>query len=236
MPYSLPVSPVHAAAGGARWHHGVWPRYTASRGVCPTWPGRRAGPRRRGDHRPVTGVKRRWRWQALQGTNRPWLHMARPQARVHDIGCAAGFPAFPPQPRYNRDPECTASRMSAGIDDATRASSCHGPASTPALTGAEAMAHRVLRGEPLSTGKRSQGYHGGTNLAQVGKKADRANVAVRASVLTGHRITSSAWKRIVGGMVRPSTLAVLRLMTSANRMGCSTGRSAGFAPLRMRST
>ena len=37
-------------------------------------------------------------------------------------------------------------------------------------------------------------------------------------------------------MVRPSALAVLRLMTSSNFVGCSTGRSAGFAPLRILST
>jgi hypothetical protein len=36
--------------------------------------------------------------------------------------------------------------------------------------------------------------------------------------------------------VRPSALAVLRLMTSSNFVGCSAGRSAGFAPLRILST
>src|SRR6266581_9418329 len=46
-------------------------------------------------------------------------------------------------------------------------------------------------------------------------------------------ITSSAWKRTVGGMVSPRARAVLRLMTSMNFIGCSTGRSAGFAPLRI---
>ena len=49
-------------------------------------------------------------------------------------------------------------------------------------------------------------------------------------------ITSSAWKRSVGGIVIPRALAVLRLMTSSNFMGCSTGRSAGFAPFRILST
>ena len=33
---------------------------------------------------------------------------------------------------------------------------------------------------------------------------------------------------------RPSALAVLRLMTSSNFVGCMTGRSPGFSPLRMR--
>ena len=49
-------------------------------------------------------------------------------------------------------------------------------------------------------------------------------------------ITSSAWKRTAVGIVRPSALAVLRLMTSSNLVGCSMGRSPGLAPLRMRST
>ena len=34
------------------------------------------------------------------------------------------------------------------------------------------------------------------------------------------------------GTSRPSALAVFMLMTSSNLVGCSTGRSAGFAPLR----
>jgi hypothetical protein len=51
-----------------------------------------------------------------------------------------------------------------------------------------------------------------------------------------HRITSSAWKRSVGGSVRPRACAVLRLITNSNFLGCSTGRSAGVAPLRILST
>ena len=35
----------------------------------------------------------------------------------------------------------------------------------------------------------------------------------------------------VGGMLSPSTLAVLRLMTSSNLADCTTGRSAGFSAL-----
>jgi hypothetical protein len=44
-------------------------------------------------------------------------------------------------------------------------------------------------------------------------------------------VASSVW-----GTVKPRALAVLRLMTSSNSVGCSIGRSAGFEPLRMRST
>jgi len=35
------------------------------------------------------------------------------------------------------------------------------------------------------------------------------------------------------GIDRPSAFAALRLITSSNFVGCSTGRSAGFAPLRI---
>jgi hypothetical protein len=45
-----------------------------------------------------------------------------------------------------------------------------------------------------------------------------------------HSITSSARASSVGGMSRPSALAVLRLMTSSTFVDCWTGKSAGFAP------
>ncbi len=48
--------------------------------------------------------------------------------------------------------------------------------------------------------------------------------------------TSSARPSSDCGIVRPSTLAALRLITSSNFVGCSTGRSAGLAPLRILST
>ena len=51
-----------------------------------------------------------------------------------------------------------------------------------------------------------------------------------------HSITSSAIASTPGGMVRPSTLAVFKLMTSSNLVGKSTGRSPGFAPLMILST
>src|SRR5262245_6151975 len=38
------------------------------------------------------------------------------------------------------------------------------------------------------------------------------------------------------GTVRPSVLAVLRLITSSYLVGACTGRSPGFSPLRIRST
>src|SRR5262249_50572145 len=51
-----------------------------------------------------------------------------------------------------------------------------------------------------------------------------------------HSITSSARARSDGGTSRLSTFAVLRFRASLNFVGICTGRSAGFSPLRIRST
>src|SRR5262249_51936943 len=51
-----------------------------------------------------------------------------------------------------------------------------------------------------------------------------------------HLITLSALASTLGVIVRPICFAVFRLMTNSNFVGCSTGRSAGFAPLRILST
>ena len=53
------------------------------------------------------------------------------------------------------------------------------------------------------------------------------------------RLTRSPRRRgraASGGTSRPSALAVFRLMTRRNVFGSCTGKSAGFSPLRMRST
>ena len=70
----------------------------------------------------------------------------------------------------------------------------------------------------------------------VNRSICKTSFVVETSGLAAQRITSVAWKRMVGGMVRPSAWAVLRLITSSNFVGCSTGRSAGLAPLRILST
>src|SRR5262249_9682528 len=58
----------------------------------------------------------------------------------------------------------------------------------------------------------------------------------RDEVALVHSITSSARASSVGGISRPRALAVVRLMTRSNLVGCKTGKSAGFSPLRMRLT
>jgi ferredoxin len=51
---------------------------------------------------------------------------------------------------------------------------------------------------------------------------------------TVHSITSSAIDITPDGMVRSSALAVLRLIRNSYLVACTTGRSAGFSPLRIR--
>ena len=51
-----------------------------------------------------------------------------------------------------------------------------------------------------------------------------------------YSITSSALTRSVFGTLKPRAFAVLRLITNSNLVGCSTGKSAGFSPLKMRAT
>src|SRR5262249_8840324 len=50
---------------------------------------------------------------------------------------------------------------------------------------------------------------------------------------SAHSITSAAIASSLSGTFKPSALAVRRLITNSNRVGCSTGRSAGFAPLKI---
>src|SRR4030095_15825642 len=55
-------------------------------------------------------------------------------------------------------------------------------------------------------------------------------------LLLPYRITLSAFVSVHCGIVRPICLAVLRLITNSNFVGCSTGMSAGLVPLRILST
>ena len=57
----------------------------------------------------------------------------------------------------------------------------------------------------------------------------------RNKLAPSHSITSSAVASNDDGMVRPSALAALRLITSSNLTGPWTGNSLGFSPFRMRS-
>jgi hypothetical protein len=80
---------------------------------------------------------------------------------------------------------------------------------------------------PGERGSRRQGGRTGE------QREGRIRIVARSKAVPAYSITSSARARSACGTVRPSALAVLRLMTSSNLVGCWTGRSAGFAPLRI---
>jgi hypothetical protein len=58
-----------------------------------------------------------------------------------------------------------------------------------------------------------------------------ARVAESGKPLPPHSITSSERNKSEVGTSRPSALAVFMLVTTANLVACSTGMSAGLAPL-----
>ena len=60
--------------------------------------------------------------------------------------------------------------------------------------------------------------------------------AARPAFACRQSITSSARCRTAGEIVMPRALAVARLITSSNVVGCSMGKSPGFAPFRILST
>src|SRR5215470_10956641 len=62
-----------------------------------------------------------------------------------------------------------------------------------------------------------------------------ASVHDGAGVGLRYSITSSASATTVGGSSSPIDFAVFKLITNRYRVGSSNGRSAGFAPLKMRS-
>src|SRR6266404_300740 len=78
---------------------------------------------------------------------------------------------------------------------------------------------------------------------ESGLMSDIAPCPFRATSGLMHRskrqlysITSSARCSSDVGTSMPSAFAVFKLITSSNLVGCSTGRSAGFAPLKILST
>jgi hypothetical protein len=107
-----------------------------------------------------------------------------------------------------------------------------------AVLPASAMNSRRLMASPRAEDHigYKEGYHifgsrivplvtpsGATPHIRFGLKADKS----------GYSITSSAIDIMPAGMVRPSALAVVMLMTKSNLFDCSTGSSVGLAPLRM---
>src|SRR5580704_1620866 len=77
-------------------------------------------------------------------------------------------------------------------------------------------------------------WDGNAEQFRIVSKAVRAARAIPAAPRppgTSHSISSSALVRREGAIGNPMDFAAFRLIVSLKRDGCSTGRSAGFAPL-----
>src|SRR5215813_13207194 len=71
-------------------------------------------------------------------------------------------------------------------------------------------------------------------LLRARRERPRRRTAKKSDELAPpHSITSSARASSAGEISRPSALAVLRLITSSNLVGCWTGKSPGLAPLKI---
>src|SRR5262249_62298089 len=85
-------------------------------------------------------------------------------------------------------------------------------------------------------GQPGAAYAGALRARRKRPRGCRA-IEERDELATGlHSITSSVIASTPGGMVSPSVRAVLRLITSSKRVDCTTGKSPGLAPLRIRPT
>jgi hypothetical protein len=72
-----------------------------------------------------------------------------------------------------------------------------------------------------------------TTASCTHRRLVKAPVRAVSTTNPPYSMSSSARARTGGGIVSPSALAVFKLTTSSNFVGCWTGRSAGLAPLRI---
>jgi hypothetical protein len=109
------------------------------------------------------------------------------------------------------------------------------------LTTSAAEGRRTFRavGLAIDEGRSRAGMS--LSCSYRGKNGRSADIAKATQMtlsrhLASYSITSSAATIRVCGMMRPSTFAVLRLITNSNLVGCSTGKSAGLVPFKILST
>jgi hypothetical protein len=92
-----------------------------------------------------------------------------------------------------------------------------------------------------SSRKRRHGRLARRLIAGSAKDSQRGSISIRpfsvgvmlAVTRAFHLISRSARESSVGGISRLRALAVLRLITNSNLVGRSTGKSPGFAPLKI---
>src|SRR5437879_13027264 len=102
-------------------------------------------------------------------------------------------------------------------------------ARTRNAAGVDATAAPRLGGGTLQEAMPQRRRHG-----DAARRAGRDQPCRRPpAVAPDYWITWSARCSSDRGIVRPRAFAVLRLITSSNFVGCSTGRSPGLAPFRI---
>src|SRR2546430_1718070 len=101
-----------------------------------------------------------------------------------------------------------------------------------------ALRVRIILGDPQQYRDPAHSDHRHRRLLRARPERPRRRRAAeqRDECTAPHSITSSARASRLSGTSSPSALAVLRLIASSYLVGACTGRSAGFSPLRMRST
>jgi hypothetical protein len=98
--------------------------------------------------------------------------------------------------------------------------------------------HPIVRRTPAGSRTTILRSPAGERLAAKWPCPPEAVIAVAANLrcnkrLEAYSITSSARASSIGGISRPSDLAVLRLITNSYLVDCITGRSAGLVPFRI---
>src|SRR5262245_65180631 len=93
------------------------------------------------------------------------------------------------------------------------------------------LTFRIIGGE---VHEHADAPHAARLLRARRERPRRRAAKERDDLAPSHSITSSAIASRPGGIATPSAFAVLRLITSSNLVGCNTGKSPGFSPLRTR--
>jgi hypothetical protein len=140
-----------------------------------------------------------------------WPHVrASPSPLVGISGCVVGPTHQPPQ--------IPGPGVASLRGTSSPRSTCPGQTSSRFPSASSFLVHQVVYPQPFYT--------------DLTRSTCKTPLVVGAPDVADHWSTSVAWKRRVGGIVIPRAWAVFRLITSANVVGCWTGRSAGSAPLR----
>src|SRR5215831_15249779 len=109
----------------------------------------------------------------------------------------------------------------------------------PSLVGVSERAHPVAQAfewRPRLVGENADTSHPLALLSARRERPCSRAADQRDERAALHSITSSARSRSDSGIFSLSALAVVRLIIRSNLVGCSTGRSAAFAPRRILST